>query len=160
METETLLASSDWISAGGLYLILVGIALLITELFVTSFGLLGFAGTTAILIGIIQLHQTGYIETLPVSENILMTGVFIGVALSALGGWYSWQLYKKKNTTGTESMIGETTKILEWKEKVGRVQIQGETWQAYSDETLHLKKDDCALVERIDGLKIKIIPKN
>lgn len=157
---EDILANSNWISAGGLYLVLVGITLLIVEFFITSFGLFGFAGVAAILIGIIQLHQTGYIENLPVHENVLIAGILIGIALSALGGWYSWVLYKKKNTTGIESMIGEHATILEWKSLNGRVSIQGEAWNAYSDVPCAFKKDDQVIIDKINGLKIKIIPKN
>ena len=159
METEALLASSDWVSAGGLFLILIGISFLIAEFFIPSFGLFGFAGIAAVLIGIIQLHQTGYIEELPVSINVIITGIIIGVGLSAFGGWYSWKLYKQKNTTGAESMIGETAKILSWKGKEGRVHVQGEDWQAYSDDKLTLKKDDEVIVSKVDELKIKIISK-
>lgn len=158
METEALLASSDWIIAGGLFLLLFGIALLIAEFFIPSFGLFGFAGVAAILIGIIQLHQTGYIENLPVDVSVLIILTTIGVALSILGGWYSWHLYKKKNTTGIESIIGEKAKVLNWKGTKGRIHIQGEDWQAYSDEELPLKKDNDVYVAKVEGLKIKVIP--
>ena len=157
METEALLASSDWVSAGGLFLILIGISFLIIEFFIPSFGLFGFAGVAAVLIGIIQLHQTGYIESLPVSINSIIAGITIGIALSFLGGWYSWKLFKKKNTTGAESMIGKTARILKWNKIEGRIHIQGEDWQAYSDEPLILKKDDEVIVAKIEDLKIKII---
>lgn len=154
---EDILTNSDWVSAGGLFLILIGITFLIAEFFIPSFGLFGFAGVAGVLIGIIQLHQTGYIENLPVDVNIIIGFITLGIMLSALGGWYSWHLYKKKNTTGTESMIGETARILTWKNTEGRIHIQGEDWQAYSDEKLTLKKDDTVHVAKIDGLKIKII---
>jgi len=66
MEAEAILASSDWVIAGGVFLILIGVSFLIIEFFVPSFGLFGFAGVVAVLIGVIQLHQAGYIENLPV----------------------------------------------------------------------------------------------
>jgi membrane-bound serine protease (ClpP class) len=157
METEILFASSDWVSAGGLFLVLIGVVFLIAEFFIPSFGLFGFAGIAAILIGIIQLHQTGYIENLPVSINFIIISITLGIALSLLGGWYSWKLYKKKNTTGIEAMVGANAHILEWKDKQGRVHIGGEDWQAYSDEPLNLQKDDDVIISKINGLKIKII---
>lgn len=154
---EDILANSEWVSAGGLFLILIGISFLIAEFFIPSFGLFGFAGVAGVLIGIIQLHQTGYIENLPVDVNIIIGFISLGIALSALGGWYSWHLYKKKNTTGVESMIGEIARVLSWKDKEGRIHIQGEDWPAYSDEKLILKKDDKVHISKVDGLKIKII---
>lgn len=157
METEAILTSADWVNAGGLYLILIGVALLVAEFFIPSFGLLGFAGVTAGLIGVIQLYQTGYIKDLPVSMSVMITMICIGVALSILGGWYSWHLYRKKNTTGTESMVGETARVIKWKDQEGRIHIQGEDWQAYSDQKLDLKKDDVVVVAKVKNLKIKII---
>ena len=159
MEAEALLTSADWINAGGLYLILVGIALLIAEFFVPSFGLLGFAGVAAGLIGVIQLYQTGYIDDLPINMTLMIAFITLSVLLSVLGGWYSWHIYRKKNTTGTESMLGETARVLTWKGQKGRIHIQGEDWQAYSDADLDLKKDDSVTVSKIENLKIKIIPK-
>ncbi len=157
METEALFASSEWVNAGGVFLLLTGVSFLILEFFLPSFGLFGFAGVSAILIGIVQLHQTGYIEEMPFSANGFIGLSLLGLVLSAFGGWYSWRLYKKKVSTGIEGMIGETAHVMEWSGTEGRVQIQGETWQAYADKELSLNKDDKAIVAKVDGLKIKII---
>lgn len=157
METEAILQSSDWVSAGGLWLVLIGISFLILEFFVPSFGLFGFAGVASILIGVVQLHQTGYIEEMPISIEAIIAIAIIGLLLSAAGGIYSYKLYKKKATTGVEAMLGQTATIIDWKDKAGHINISGETWQAYSDNSLKLKKDDEVLVSKIDGLKIKII---
>ncbi len=157
MENEVILNSADWINAGGLLLILIGISFFIVEFFLPSFGLFGFAGIAATIIGIIQLHQTGYIDDLPISINALIGLSMIGIALSALGGWYSYKLYKRKVTTGVEAMVGEHALVQVWQKKAGKVRIQGEDWQAYADEPLDLKKDDTVMIAKIDGLKIKII---
>lgn len=156
MEAEAILASSQWISAGGIILLLVGIVLLILEFFLPSFGLFGFAGVTAILIGIVQLHQSGQIDHIPISVEMLIGLAVLGLLLSIFSGWYSWRLYKKKQTTGVEAMIGETANVVSWNEKTGHIHIQGETWQAYSDEPLKLKKNDAIKIVKITGLKIKI----
>lgn len=159
MEVDAILSSSEWISAGGILLVLVGISFLVLEFFLPSFGLFGFAGVASILIGIVQLHQSGHIEEMPISVDALIGIAILGIFLSIAGGWYSWKLYQKRNTTGTEAMIGETARITSWKDKTGHIMIQGESWQAYSDETLSLKKGDEVIVSMIDGLKIKIIKK-
>ncbi len=157
---EDLLISQDWINAGGLYLILIGVALLIAEFFIPSFGLFGFAGVAAALIGIIQLHQTGYIEKLPLNIYVMITFSTIGVFLSILGGWYSWKIYKIKNTTGAESVIGEEATVISWKNDEGRVHIQGEDWKAFSETPLSLKKNDIVTVSDIKNLKLKITVKS
>lgn len=160
METEALLASSDWVSAGGLLLIMIGISFLVMEFFLPAFGLFGFAGVSAILIGVVQLHQTGYIEKMPVSINALIVIAIFGLILSALGGFYTWKVYRKKITTGVEAMLGQKAVIVDWNEDKGHIFIQGENWQAYSDKKILLKKDDVVLVSKIDGLKIKIVEIN
>jgi membrane-bound serine protease (ClpP class) len=157
METEALLASSDWVNAGGIMLVLIGISFLILEFFVPSFGLFGFAGVASILIGVVQLHQTGYIEEIPVSINTLIVLAIIGVFLSVAGGIYSYKLYKKKVTTGIEAMLGETASVIDWQGKTGHISIEGENWKAYTDDTLDLQKGDPVLISKIDGLKIKVI---
>ncbi len=156
MEQEAILASQSWINAGGMILLTIGVCLLILEFFLPSFGLFGFSGAAAILIGVVQLHQTGYIEEMPISINALIILSLIGFALAALGGWYSFRLYQKKNTTGVEAMIGNEASILHWKGTKGKVHYEGEDWQAYSDEAYTLKRDDKVLISKIDGLRIKI----
>ena len=47
METETVLNSAEWVNAGGLFLILIGISFLIAEFFIPSFGMFGFSGVSA-----------------------------------------------------------------------------------------------------------------
>jgi membrane-bound serine protease (ClpP class) len=156
MEEEAILASQSWINAGGMILLTVGISLLILEFFLPSFGLFGFAGAGAILIGVVQLHQTGYIEEMPISINALIILALLGFALAALGGYYSFRLYQKKNTTGIEAMIGKEARVLSWKNTQGKVHFEGEDWQAYSDDSYSLKRDDKVLISKIDGLRIKI----
>jgi len=108
------------------------------------------------LVGIIQLHQTGYIEHLPISVNALVIMALIVFALAAVGGYFTFKLYQKRNTTGVEAMLGEAATIISWSSKKGRVSIDGEQWQAYADDTYDLRSGDKVLVSKIDGLKIKI----
>ncbi|MEM8833569.1 MAG: NfeD family protein [Pseudomonadota bacterium] len=158
MEFESVLSSSDWISAGGIALVLLGIALLIVEVFLPAFGLFGFAGVSIILIGVVQLHQTGYIEEMPVSVEVIIMLAILSIALAIAGGIYTYRLYRKKMTTGIEGMIGESAKILNWSGKEGRIFVQGENWQAYSDEAHKLDKDDEVYVAKVSDMKVKIIP--
>lgn len=157
METETVLNSAEWVNAGGLFLILIGISFLIAEFFIPSFGMFGFSGVSAIIIGIIQLHQTGYLTELPISINGMIALATFGISLSILGGYYSYKLYRKKVTTGAEAMIGEEVTVKVWNKNKGKVHIQGEDWKAYSDEELDIEEGDTAIISYIDGLSIKII---
>lgn len=160
MEEEAILASQAWINAGGLILLVVGLSLLVCEFFLPSYGLFGFAGATSIVIGVIQLHQTGYIEELPVNTRTLSTMAGIGLLLTFFGAKQTLKLYRKNNTTGAEAMIGKQAWILNWRGKKGRIRVMGEDWQAYSEEEYKLKGGDQVMVSKIDGLKIKVIHKD
>ena len=160
METDALLASSDWVSAGGIALIMIGISFFILEIFLPSFGLFGFAGAAAILIGVVQLHQTGYIDEMPISIEAIIALSILFLILAILGGIYSYKLFKRKMTTGIEGMIGDTAKIIDWNDTIGHIFVQGENWQAYSEEKFKFKKGDEVFVSKVEKLKVKIIPKN
>ncbi len=156
MEQDLALASEAWVNAGGLILILVGLSILVLEFVVPSYGLFGFAGAATLLIGLVQLHQTGYIEELPISPRMLTNMASIGAILAGFGGYQMFRLYKRRNTTGMEAMIGEKVYVAHWRGKGGRVNIKGEDWLAYSDEKLDLKRNSLVTVSKVDGLKIKI----
>lgn len=160
METEVVLASSDWVSAGGIALILIGIAFFILEIFLPSFGLFGFAGAAAILIGVVQLHQTGYIENMPISIEAIIAIALLFLLLSIIGGVIAFRMFRKQMTTGIEGMVGDTGRIIDWNDKSGHVFIQGENWQAYSDEPWKLNKNDAVFISKVENLKVKIIPKH
>ena len=157
MEEEAILASQAWVNAGGLILLVVGLSLLICEFFLPSYGLFGFAGATCIVIGVIQLHQTGYIDELPVNSRTLSTMAGVGLLLTCFGAKQTLKLYRKNNTTGAEAMIGKDAWVLNWRGKKGRIRVMGEDWQAYSEEEYKLKGGDQVMVSKIDGLKIKVI---
>jgi len=75
---------------------------------------------------------------------------------AAFGAKQTYNLYKKKNTTGVEAMIGQEVRVILWKGKKGRIHVQGEDWQAYSDDEYNLKRNDLVLISKVDGLKVKI----
>jgi len=160
MEADAVLASSEWVSAGGIALVLIGLAFFILEIFLPSFGLFGFAGAAAVLIGVIQLHQTGYIEDLPISIEAIIALALLFLLLSIIGGVIAFKMFKKQMTTGIEGMVGDTARIIDWDGTTGHVFVQGENWQAYSDEPNKLKKNDQVFVSKVEKLKVKIIPKS
>ena len=160
METEVLLSSSQWVSAGGIALVLIGLSFFILEIFLPSFGLFGFAGAAAILIGVVQLHQTGYIEEMPISIEAIIALALLFLLFSIIGGVIAFRMFKKQMTTGIEGMVGDTARIVDWSGTEGRIFVQGENWQAYSDEAHKLKKNDEVFVSKVEKLKVKIIPKS
>jgi len=155
---EEILANDLWITYGGYTLLCLGIALLVAEFAVPSFGLLGFAGAATFIIGIVQLYQTGAIETLPFNVAGLYAIAALGILLSIAGGLYGYWLYRKKNTTGIEAMTGQEARVLEWKGRKGRVHISGEEWRAQlaQADSPAPKKDDRVIIKEVKNLTLII----
>jgi len=61
---------------------------------------------------------------------------------------------KKKPAVGFESMIGEEVEIKTWQKREGLVAFKAELWSAQSDD--YLRSGDRAVIEKTDGLKLKI----
>ena len=157
MDFANIIQDTGWITAGALILFCVAIALFIAEFMFPSFGLFGFAGLTALLIGAIQIHQTGaFGEDFFLSQKMLSNAIGFGAILTGWGAYLTYRLHKKRPTTGVEAMIGETAWIMKWRGKRGRVWVPGEQWAAFSDETHNFKRGDETTIEAIEGLKIKI----
>jgi membrane-bound ClpP family serine protease len=60
----------------------------------------------------------------------------------------------KKPALGFESMIGKEVEIQTWQKSEGFVAFRGELWSAESNDCL--RPGDRAVIEKTDGLKLKI----
>ena len=143
------------INYAGLALLCLGLAFIIAELFVTSGGLLGLGGVVAFTVGSIMLFDDKYIAV-----SIPLIG---GTALVG-GGFMLWILKKfsslqhRQVVSGAEYMIGRSGTVIEDFTGRGRVEVDGESWMADSDE--HLTAGQTISVEAIDKLVLKVRPNN
>ncbi|MBI4030296.1 MAG: hypothetical protein HY370_01340, partial [Proteobacteria bacterium] len=68
-------------------------------------------------------------------------------------------VYRKRISTGAESLTGSHAKIVDWNGRGGHVRVQGEVWAAETDETIELKPGDRVTVTGLQEeelvLKIK-----
>lgn len=125
---------------GGLALILLGIAFLIAEMFIPSFGALGIGGLIAVFVGSVFLFDaqtTGY--SLPLSLIISVVGVlgvlFLGIGYLALK---TIRLKTKDADTQMQSSDG-TVMTVEGNGHRGQVEIIGEIWNFVSEDPLQVK---------------------
>ena len=117
----------------GLVLIFLGLALLITELFLPSFGILGVGGLVAFVMGSLFLFDSPDAELAP--DRGVIFGAALGVGLFILiAGSLSMQAYRRRPVTGTEGLIGELGEVRERLAPRGKVWLHGEYWNAESDE--------------------------
>jgi membrane-bound serine protease (ClpP class) len=141
------------INYAGLALLGVGLAFIIAEMFVTSGGILGIGGVIAFTVGSIMLFDDEYIAV-----SIPLIG---GTALVS-GGFMLWILKKfstlrhRQVVSGAEYMIGRTGTVIKDFSGRGRVEIDGESWLADSDQ--HLNAGQQIRVDAIDKLVVKVEP--
>ena len=139
----------------GLLLIFLGVGLLISEAFVTSYGILGLGGVTAFVIGSLFLIDTSKTD-LVVDHNIIY-GAAAALTLIILGiGYIVARERRKGATTGAEGLVG---KVGEVREAIapgapGKVFVHGEIWRAVSNDAL--VPGARARVQAIKGLELQV----
>jgi membrane-bound serine protease (ClpP class) len=136
-------------------LLLLGIGMLVAEVFVTSYGALGVGGVIAFVIGSLFLVDSSQ-TNLEVNRGMI-AGAAIAMSAIILGlGWVVLSERHRRPTTGREGMVGE---IGEVREAIapgapGRVFVHGEHWRAASDQALGVGAQ--ARVIAVRGLEIEV----
>ncbi len=139
----------------GLALILLGIALMIAEAFIPSFGALGLGGIAAFVIGSVMLINTdmpGYgipwALIAPVAVASALFSFFVaGLALRAR---------RRPVVTGAEELVGATGEILDDMERDGWARIHSEQWRVRS--RVPLKRGQAVRVRGRNGLVLDVEP--
>ena len=120
------------INYAGLGLILLGITLLVIEVF-TPTVVIGLGGIIAFVLGAVMLfeiEEPGFRLSWPVIG--IAAAIFIGLILVVLGSLRRAQ--KGPMRLGAQAMRGLSAEILDWSESEGHVFTQGERWQARGTE--------------------------
>ena len=139
----------------GLLLIFLGVGLLISEAFVTSYGILGLGGVSAFVIGSLFLIDTSKTD-LAVNRDIIYGGA-AALTLFILGiGFIVARERRKRPMTGVEGLIGEVGEVREpiAPGKPGKVFVHGEIWRATSPDAL--VPGARARVKAVNGLEIQV----
>jgi membrane-bound serine protease (ClpP class) len=145
------------VSYAGVLLILFGLALLVLEIKVTSFGLLAVGGIVSLLFGSMMLIdsplpelQVGLRLIVPVTLGIASVLLFL-VRLGV-------QSQRAEPVTGTAGMIGEVGHVLTTIDTTGagRVRTHGEIWTATASEPI--PAGATVRVIGISGLVLRVRP--
>jgi len=143
------------INYSGLALILLGLALLIAELFLPSFGTLGVGGIIAFVLGSLLLFDTAESD-LTLDPSIVYAAAGTLAAFTFLVGFLVTRSQRRKAFLGQEGMIGEVGEVREPIEpgKPGRVLVRGEYWTALADEPLGV--GTAVEVTDVQGLRLRV----
>jgi len=146
----------SWVGA---MLVLVGIALLVAEIFVVSFGLLFVAGITCFLVGGTMVFDRPEVSDLTVSFWEVL--VPIAAAISTAGAVVAISLGRSimsRQTAGIDEMIGLVGRVEvvidPAARRLGKVFVRGEYWNAEADEAI--PAGESVAVERVDGLTLRV----
>lgn len=143
------------VSWGGLSLILLGVALLVAEAFVPSFGVLGLGGIAAFVIGAILLIEDEA-PGFTVAWQII-GGTALALALTfGLVSMLVMRAQARPVVTGREQLLGQTARVLDWSCGEGWVQLAGERWRARGPSAL--AAGTRVHVIGVDGLTLAVEP--
>jgi membrane-bound serine protease (ClpP class) len=138
------------VNYAGLALLALGLALMIAEFFVPSFGALGLGGIAAFVFGSLMLIDTD-VPGYEVATG-LIAGLATGASLLVLGTiWLALQARRRAVVSGVESMMGAT---LEDFASEGPVWVHGERWHARS--RVPVAKGQRLRVKGIEGLQLDV----
>ncbi|MEX0603303.1 MAG: nodulation protein NfeD [Marinobacter sp.] len=144
------------VNYAGLALILLGLAFIVGEAFMPSFGVLGIGGVVAFVVGSIILMD---------GTNQRISWPVIGGTAAVAGGFILWTvtrfvgLRKRAPVSGIEQTLHETAIALETftpreDHFVGYVRLAGERWNAISSS--QVTQGEVLQVIDVEGLTVKV----
>ena len=137
----------------GLVLILLGVALLIGEAFIPSFGVLGIGGVISLALGSFLLFDTQN-SGVGVDRSIIFATV---ATLSSFVLAISYLVYRSQRsrpTLGLEGMLGEIGDVRAKLNPAGKVFVHGEHWNAEAEGEIDVGEK--VEVVGYQGLNLKV----
>ena len=140
----------------GLALMLLGIAFMIAEVFLPSFGSLGVGGVVAFVLGSIML-----IEDTGLPDFEIPYGLIAGVAAGSAGflivvlGMLA-RSHRRAVVSGREQMLGATGEALEDFAAEGWARVHGERWKVRAARPV--RRGQMLRVTDMQGLVLSVDP--
>lgn len=143
------------INYASLGLIILSIGFLISELYITSYGILGLCGAIAFLIGSIMLIDTN-VAGFGIPLPLIIGATVITVGLISLIITLAIRAQRTPAVTGREALLISTGEVVAIYDNIIQVRIQGEIWQAKSSSLLHVGQH--VKVVEMHGLILQVEP--
>jgi membrane-bound serine protease (ClpP class) len=141
------------VNYAGLALIGVGVAMMVGEMLMPSFGALGIGGIIAFVVGsimLIDIEAPGYGVSWQLIGGVALAAASMLLLLMTMFA----RSRRRPVTTGQEEMIGSQARVIEWHGDAGRVRIHGELWHARGPAGL--QPGQTVRVVGIDGLTLEV----
>jgi membrane-bound serine protease (ClpP class) len=139
----------------GLFLIILGIALLVGEAFMPSFGILGIGGVISLALGSFLLFDTPNSD-LTIDATIVYTAVATMAAFVLAIGYLVFRSQKAKPTLGMDGLMGEIGEVRVKLSPSGKVFVHGEYWNAQIQTDGQIDVGDKVQIVGYDGMNLKV----
>jgi membrane-bound serine protease (ClpP class) len=143
------------INYAGLGLILLGLAFMIAEAFLPSFGALGIGGIAAFVIGGLILIDTD-VPGFGIPVAFLLTIAVLSAVALFLVATMALKARRRPVLGGREEMVGSIGEAMQDFVGDGWIRTHGESWHATS--AVPLARGARVRVVRIDGLTLEVVP--
>ncbi|CAN7630638.1 nodulation protein NfeD [Variovorax sp. LjRoot290] len=143
------------VNYAGLALILLGVAFLIAEAFLPSFGVLGLGGIAAFAIGAVLLIDSdapGFGVPLWVVAVISAVSALFILAVAGMAA----KARRRPVKSGISALVGTTGELVEFSDGEGWAQIQGDYWRVTGAGDLHT--GGRVRVSGVQGVVLQVAP--
>jgi membrane-bound serine protease (ClpP class) len=148
------------VTAAGVLLLVVGVALIIAEAHLSAHGILGAAGVVALVASGLLLYDTNTSAFEVSAPVVIAAGLLIGGFL-AFAVDRAVRARRRPVRTGWEEMVGAAAVVREPLDPVGMVYVEGALWRAKLEDGADRRALDRGArvrVEAVDGLTLKVRP--
>jgi len=139
------------VSYTGLALIGLSVVLFITEIYVTSYGLLSLAGAASLILGSLMLFDSDS-ELFRVSLAVMLPVVAGVLAFFLTVTWLAMRAQLRKASTGHEGLVGMKAVAA----GPAKVRVMGELWHAAAPRELAPGEE--VVITKVEGLKLTVEP--
>ncbi len=139
----------------GLVLMIVGIGLMIAEIFITSYGLLFAGGITLFLLGGMMLFDLPEVSDLTVDFWSVLLPAALGFGLVVVFVVYAvGKTLLRAQTSGVNELIGLVGRSQTALTPEGRVFVRGEYWNAFCDEDV--PENTAIEITDVTGMRLRV----
>lgn len=143
------------VNYAGLALIVLGILLMIGEVFMPSFGALGLGGIVAFVVGSIILMDTD-VPGFGIPATLIGSVALLGGSAVMAIIWFAVRARNRPIVSGREDMIGAAAIAIDDFEGSGHVRAHGERWNAES--AVPVRRGQPLRVTDMHGLVLEVEP--
>jgi len=144
------------VNYAGLGLIILGLAFMVAEVFIPSFGVVGIGGVIAFMIGSVMLIDTD-IPGFGIPWSVIVpVGIASALFIFFVGGM-AVKSWKRPVVSGSEELVGSSGEVLEdFDGKDGWARVHGENWRIRCKQPL--SRGQKIRVVHMDGLIFDVEP--